>query len=193
MKKSLTERFQQLAGIKPLYEQPNEDDVYPDGSPMFKGKDGELEGDVQQILKLIPKINNKEEWEELITALFHQKVASVTPSVKKTWLRGTLKTADQKADTEGGGGDHSAIKYLSDNGTLHVSYVGGKGVKMGPEEWAQYKGMYTINNNRLGYVTDEGSLHSAPMPDSVGERDALMAFIKNNFEENSGVPVVGSN
>tara|TARA_R110002020_G_scaffold6422_11_gene27368 strand:- start:1445 stop:2014 length:570 start_codon:yes stop_codon:yes gene_type:complete len=189
MKKSLTERFQQLAGIKPLYEQ----DINPDGTPVFTGKDDELEGDVQQILKLVPKINNKEEWEELITALFHQDVASVTPSIKKQWLRDTLKTSDQQAGTEGGGGEDAAIKYLSDSGTLHVSYVSGKGVEMKAEDWAQYKGMYTINNDRLGYVKDDGSLHSAPMPDSVGEREALMDYIKNNFEENSGVPVVGSN
>ena len=45
--------------------------------------------------------------------------------------------------------------------------------------------MSKINNDRLGYVKDDGSLHSAPMPDSVGEREALMDYIKNNFEENS--------
>ena len=87
--------------------------------------------------------------------------------------------------------DNWVEKYLSQNGEKHLSYKSGKGVDMKPEDWAQHKGGYTINNGKLGYIKDDGSLHSVKLPDSVGENDALMKYINSKYEKNDNVPVVG--
>ena len=119
MKKPLIERFQQLAGIKPLYERSTEQDF----SDSFD--------------------------------------------------------------------DAYIEKYLSQNGTRHVSYVSGKGVKMTDEDWAQHKGGYTINNGRVGYIKDDGSLHSVKLPDAVGEKQSLIRYMNDKYKRNDNVPVVG--
>ena len=215
-KKPLTERFQQLAGIKPLYE-------LEDASPGASGPGKKPQKDIERVMKLVGRVvNTRKEYEELMRAVaefdvsgkesaIHKAFADY-PAVKAALLSAktlsdpednqqTYQFATDKeyttTDSKGSGsnpyGEDEAIKYLSDNGTLHPSYISGKGVAMKEEDWAQFKGMYTINNDRLGYVKDDGSLHSAPMPEAVGEREALMDYIKNNFEETPGVPVVGSN
>ena len=81
-------------------------------------------------------------------------------------------------------------KFLSQNGTKHVSYKSGKGVKMTDEDWAQHKGKYTINNGRIGYVKDDGSLHSVKLASSVGENDAIIRYMNDNYESDGSVPVV---
>ena len=81
-------------------------------------------------------------------------------------------------------------KFLSQNGTKHVSYKSGKGVEMTDEDWAQHKGKYTINNGRIGYVKDEGSLHSVKLASSVGENDAIIRYMNDNYESDGSVPVV---
>ena len=83
--------------------------------------------------------------------------------------------------------------YLSQNGTKHVSYKSGKGVKMTDEDWAQHKGKYTINNGRIGYVKDDGSLHSVKLASSVGENDAIIKYMNDNYESDGSVPVVSEN
>tara|TARA_R100000988_G_scaffold31026_1_gene15707 strand:- start:93 stop:455 length:363 start_codon:yes stop_codon:yes gene_type:complete len=118
MKKPLIERFQQLAGIKPLYERSTEQDF----SDSFD--------------------------------------------------------------------DAYIEKYLSQKGTRHVSYVSGKGVEMKDEDWAQHKGGYTINNGRVGYIKDDGSLHSVKLPVSVGEKQSLIRYMNDKYERNDNVPVV---
>ena len=81
-------------------------------------------------------------------------------------------------------------KFLSQNGTKHVSYKSGKGVEMTDEDWAQHKGKYTINNGRIGYVKDDGSLHSVKLASSVGENDAIIRYMNDNYESDGSVPVV---
>ena len=84
-------------------------------------------------------------------------------------------------------------KFLSQNGTKHVSYKSGKGVEMTDEDWAQHKGKYTINNGRIGYVKDDGSLHSVKLASSVGENDAIIRYMNDNYESDGSVPVVSEN
>ena len=84
-------------------------------------------------------------------------------------------------------------KFLSKNGTKHVSYKSGKGVKMTDEDWAQHKGKYTINNGRIGYVKDDGSLHSVGLASSEGENDAIIKYMNDNYESDNSVPVVSEN
>ena len=81
-------------------------------------------------------------------------------------------------------------KYLSKNGTKHISYKSGKGVEMKEDDWAKHKGGYTINNGRIGYIKDDGSLHSVKLPVSVGENESLMRYMNDNYEKNDNVPVV---
>ena len=81
-------------------------------------------------------------------------------------------------------------KFLSQNGTKHVSYKSGKGVEMTDEDWAQHKGKYTITNGRIGYVKDDGSLHSVKLASSVGENDAIIRYMNDNYESDGSVPVV---
>ena len=68
-----------------------------------------------------------------------------------------LYQLDEKQDFSDSFDDAYIEKMLKDDGTRHVSYVSGKGVKMTDEDWAQHKGKYTINNGRIGYVKDDGS------------------------------------
>ena len=81
-------------------------------------------------------------------------------------------------------------KFLSQNGTKHVSYKSGKGVEMTDEDWAQHKGGYTINNGRVGYIKDDGSLHSVKLPTSVGEKQSLIRYMNDKYKRNDNVPVV---
>tara|TARA_Y100001973_G_scaffold62815_1_gene92091 strand:+ start:556 stop:2145 length:1590 start_codon:yes stop_codon:yes gene_type:complete len=81
-------------------------------------------------------------------------------------------------------------KMLKNDGTRHVSYVSGKGVKMTDEDWAQHKGGYSINNGRVGYIKDDGSLHSIKLPTSVGEKQSLIRYMNDKYKRNDNVPVV---
>jgi len=81
MKKLITERFQKLAGIKPLYEQPLPDEEVsgeelPDGEegrvldPSKLGTDGVLGKDSEKIQKIIQQlVNTPEEWQEVLQVL----------------------------------------------------------------------------------------------------------------------------
>ena len=215
MKKPLLERFQQLAGIKPLYE-------VEDASPGASGPGLKPKTDVERVMKLLDQyVDSRVEYEQIIRAVIEFDVDGKEAAITKAFsdyptLRSALlgqKTlsdpedntqtykfqSDDEYTVDGDGSgdgeeDHSwAEEYLSDSGTLHQSYKGGNNIDYGPDSWEQFKGKYTLNNERIGYVKDDGSLHSAPLPTSVGENEQLMAYITSNYQEDGSVPVVGSN
>ena len=102
-----------------------------------------------------------------------------------------LYQLDEKQDFSDSFDNAYIEKMLKDDGTRHVSYVSGKGVKMTDEDWAQHKGGYTINNGRVGYIKNDGSLHSIKLPTSVGEKQSLIRYMNDKYKRNDNVPVVG--
>ena len=52
----------------------------------------ELSKDVQTIGKILPKVNNKIEWEELLNVLIDKEIPSLSLSAKKTFLMNQIKT-----------------------------------------------------------------------------------------------------
>ena len=52
----------------------------------------ELSKDVQTIGKILPKVNNKIEWEELLNVLIDKEIPALSLSAKKTFLLNQIKT-----------------------------------------------------------------------------------------------------
>ena len=80
MKKPLNERFQQLAGIKPLYE-------VDDASPGASGPGEKAKADVEKVFKILDQyVDNRVEYEQLLKAVLEfdvvGKEAAITRALK---------------------------------------------------------------------------------------------------------------
>ena len=109
MKKTLlTERFQELAGIKPLAEQPKfpygqdlgsmqaNPDKYTDVNPYATDKDDKkMSADAGKLANspILNQINTRDEWVEAMDILMKKAndIDQVSDSVKRTWLQNALK------------------------------------------------------------------------------------------------------
>ena len=109
MKKTLlTERFQELAGIKPLAEQPKfpygqdlgsmqaNPDRYTDVNPYATDKDDKkISADAGKLANspILNQINTRDEWVEAMDILMKKAndIDQVSDSVKRTWLQNALK------------------------------------------------------------------------------------------------------
>ena len=100
MKKPLTERFQKLAGIKPLYEQPVpdeevSDEELPDGEETGEeGTEEEMSKDAERLKKIIEDIiNTKDEWYDMFEILLDQaiEIPGMNESLIRTLLQNKIK------------------------------------------------------------------------------------------------------
>ena len=110
MKKTLlTERFQELAGLKPLAEQPkfpygqdlgsmqaNPDFNFTDVNPYATGKDDRkifTPADRLKNSSILSQINTRDKWIEAMDVLMKKAddIDQVSDSVKRTWLQNALK------------------------------------------------------------------------------------------------------
>ena len=104
MKKTLlTERFQELAGIKPLAEQPK---IPSSMNPLAMGDlqaqgyydekpDKKISADAGKLANspILNQINTRDEWVEAMDILMKKAndIDQVSDSVKRTWLQNALK------------------------------------------------------------------------------------------------------
>jgi hypothetical protein len=73
----------------------------------------------------------------------------------------------------------------------HLHYKGGDGVTNRPENWVHLKGSYTVNNGRYGWITNDGDLFSAPIPnDAVANEQIKNHFSKFGYKNDGSVPVI---
>ena len=89
MKKTLlTERFQELAGIKPLAEQPMMGDLGDMQDDKMSADAGKLANS-----PILNQINTRDEWEDAMDVLMKKAndIDQVSDSVKRTWLQNALK------------------------------------------------------------------------------------------------------
>lgn len=93
----LTERFQELAGIKPLAEQPMMRDL---GDMQARGEfdvkpDKKISADAGKLANspILNQINTRDEWVEAMDILMKKAndIDQVSDSVKRTWLQNALK------------------------------------------------------------------------------------------------------
>jgi len=99
MKKTLlTERFQELAGIKPLAEQPTMmdlGDMQARGIGPYADKDDKISADAGKLANspILSQINSRVEWEDAMDVLMKKAndIDQVSDSVKRTWLQNALK------------------------------------------------------------------------------------------------------
>jgi len=100
MKKTLlTERFQELAGIKPLAEQPKMMDLgYMQAQrigPYADKDDKKMSADAGKLANspILNQINTRDEWVEAMDILMKKAndIDQVSDSVKRTWLQNALK------------------------------------------------------------------------------------------------------
>ena len=114
MKKTLlTERFQELAGIKPLAEQPKMMDLgdLQSNPDKYKNKpyagnkydafgapkdDKKISADAGKLANspILNQINTRDEWEDAMDVLMKKAndIDQVSDSVKRTWLQNALKS-----------------------------------------------------------------------------------------------------
>ena len=107
-KTSLTERFQELAGLKPLAEQPKfpygqdlgsmqaNPDKYTDVNPYATDKDDRkifTPADRLKNSSILSQINTRDKWIEAMDVLMKKAndIDQVSDSVKRTWLQNALK------------------------------------------------------------------------------------------------------
>lgn len=111
MKKPLLERFQKLAGIKPLYE-------IEDASPGASGPGLSPPGDVEKSMKIVGQfVNNRIEYEALLIAILQfdvpGKKAAITKALKDhPTLRSALLGQDEFSDEEN---NLQTYKFKTDN------------------------------------------------------------------------------
>jgi hypothetical protein len=95
----LTERFQELAGIKPLAEQPTMmdlGDMQRQGIGPYADKDNKkMSADAGKLANspILNQINTRDEWVEAMDILMKKAndIDQVSDSVKRTWLQNALK------------------------------------------------------------------------------------------------------
>ena len=90
MKKTLlTERFQELAGIKSLAEQPMMGDLGDMQDDKISADAGKLANS-----PILNQINSRVEWEDAMDILMKKAddIDQVSDSVKRTWLQNALKS-----------------------------------------------------------------------------------------------------
>ena len=99
MKKPLHERFQQLAGIKPLYE-------IEDASPGAAGPGITPPGDVEKAMKIVGQfVNNRIEYEALLIAVLEFDVQGKEAAITKAFkeypsIRSAILGQDDFSDPE---------------------------------------------------------------------------------------------